>query len=326
MKLPSQAAQHLTAALAMAALAPSQALTQSVRLDGNGTIGQGIMRPRGISECVIVAPLHVVQGVATIHASVDGGAQMVFTLQQPHEDSDIAILTSRTPVRSRCVPWQVPSNLTDLLEDQSHTAVLRSREEDGGLSFTPVWIRSVTSRHVRVTPRESERLQSGMSGSQLLVNGRFVGMLQRVEPDSGIGLVIRTDVIERVVGGFFTAPRNQEPDLSAPPLGSPSNVVNLWVRTGQSVLLGDRHTSFGITRWYPGSSPQIRVQMNDDAPYMRAGSRLPFRDSRGECHIIYMRSEDTDPNRSGDERHGFAVVCTRKEGQENEDGILRRRP
>lgn len=311
MNVLSKFAQYLAAALAVAALSPSQALTQSVMLDGNGTIGQGIMRPRGINECAIVAPLHVVEDVATIHASVDGGAQMEFTLQQPYEDSDVAVLTSRTTVQSPCVPWQIPSNLTALLENPSHTAVLRARGPDGSLTFMPVWIRSVTSRDVRIAPRDSERLHSGMSGSQLLVDGKFAGMLQRVQPDSGIGYVIRTDAIERVVGEFFAAPRNREPDFSSPPLGAASTEVNLWLRTGQSVIVGDQHSSFGVLRFLAGT--RAHVQLNNEATYMVPGSRLPFRDSRGDCFIVYMRAEDPSSSRQDDERHGFSIVCNRKQ-------------
>jgi hypothetical protein len=165
-----------------------------------------------------------------------------------------------------------------------------------------------------------------MSGSQLLVNGQFAGMLQRVQPDSGTGYVVRADVIERVIGGFFTGPRNEDPDFSPPPLAVPSNEINLWLRRYESVMVGDQHTSFGIKE-YSGLGYSLQIQMNTDWHYMSPGQRMPFPDSRGECHIIYMRTDDPTPtpDRHGDERHGFAVVCNRKQEQPNAQGTLRRR-
>jgi hypothetical protein len=300
-----------TAIFAVAVL-PHHTIAQSVGIDANGTSGQGIMRPRGINECLIVAPLHVVENATPIHAVGDGGARAELNLLRPYAEADLAILDSRAAPVSECTRWRLPPNLQALLADPSSVAVLRSREADGSLSFVPVWIENVSSNHVQITPRESTRhLLSGMSGSQLLVNGEFPGMLLSVDPTDGHGRVVRSDIIDRLVGGFFTAPRNEDPDFSSPPLGAPVNDVNLWIRTNESVVLGDQNTSFGVITWH-GVFRRIQVQMNADQPHMNPGARLPFADSRGECHIIYMRTEDPDPNRDYDERHGFVVVCKRK--------------
>jgi hypothetical protein len=313
MNVLSKLAQYLAATLAVAALSPAQALTQSVMLDGNGTVGQGILRPRGISECLILSPLHVVNDVASIRAVGDGGAQTEVTLQHLYVEADLALLNSGSVPLSECAQWRIPPNLSALLADPSSTAVLRSREVDGSLSFAPVWIRRVSSNHVQITPREPVPLQSGMSGSQLLVNGHFAGMLLTVDPTDGNGQVLRSDAIDRLVGGFFTAPRNEDPDFSSPPLGTPVNEVNLWIPTRESVVLGDQNTSFGVLSWYPGTR-EILVQISDNQPFMNAGRQLPFPDSRGECHIIYIRTDDPNPSRDYDERHGFIVVCKRVTG------------
>jgi hypothetical protein len=316
---------YIVAAVFAVAALPHHTIAQSVGIDANGTSGQGIMRPRGINECLIVAPLHVVESATPIHAVGDGGARAELNLLKPYSDADLAILDSRTAPVSECTRWRLPPNLQAMLADPSSVAVLRSREADGSLSFVPVWIENVSSNHVQITPRESARhLLSGMSGSQLLVNGQFAGMLLSVDPTDGRGRVVRSDVVDRLVGGFFTAPRNEDPDFSSPALGTPINDVNLWIRTSESVVLGDENTSFGVATW-DGTSRWIRVQMNDDQPWMSAGTRFPFRDSRGECHIIYMRTEDPNPNRDYDERHGFVVLCKRKQEQQNEHGTLRRR-
>jgi hypothetical protein len=96
------------------------------------------------------------------------------------------------------------------------------------------------------------------------------------------------------------------------------------MRTYESVILGDQSTSFGVTN-YHSVGWDLQVQVNDEFHYLRPGKRLAFLDSRGDCYIIYMRTEDRNADRIGDERHGFAVVCNQKQEQPNAQGTLRRR-
>jgi hypothetical protein len=288
------------------AQAPLQA--QSVALRGPEVTGQGMARPRGIRECFVITPLHVVADAGSVRIVAEGGEEREAVLRQRYERWDLGILEPAAGAELDCAAWSVPANLPALLRDGSVVAVLRWVENDGSLSFEPVWIRNVGSDHITVAARDRP-LQAGMSGSQLLVGGAFTGVLLSVDPADGNGRVLRVDVMDRVVNGFFAPARNREPDTSAAPLGVPASEPNLWLRVEQSVLLGDRNTSFGILHYQPIAA-FLNVRMNDQEFTMDAGTRLPFPDSRGECHIIYMRTDDPDRDRDGEERHGFAVVCT----------------
>ncbi len=302
-------------ALLLAALSLAPAATHAqvfqLELEGRQQRGQGYARPRGPGECLIVAPLHVVSdSLSAITATAENGVSGEARILDQNERADVAILKFSGSGAVECPDWKIPQDLSARLSDASLNAVLRVREGDQIRSI-PVWIRSVGSTEVTITPRlPGDYFAAGMSGGQLLVAGAFGGILlstERTRDDarrsSETARVLRSDALERLLSAMFarTAPRELGSRPPAP-LGVPSNEPDLWLRRGESVVLGDQNSGFGILR---DSYAHITVS-RDGAPWgMSPGTRYEFKDSRGECYIIYLRAEVT----TGGKRHGFAIRC-----------------
>jgi hypothetical protein len=282
---------------------------QSYELRGRQQIGQGLARPRSASECLIVAPLHVVADNPSITATGESNAPADVRVIRQYDGADIAILQFTGTQTVNCPAWKIPTDLSARLGDASVNAVLRVRNADA-ISSIPVWIRRVDAEYVTITPRLSDdHFASGMSGGQLLVEGVFAGILLSSEPvrsDSRVASesvrVLRSDVLDRLISGFFTGtPVEGIGNRPPAPLGVPSNEPDLWLRIGQSVVLGDHNTGFGMLRdWGRGN---IDVIFNGALRGMSPGTRIEFPDSRGQCIIIYLRTES-------DGRAAFAIRCS----------------
>jgi hypothetical protein len=286
--------------LCIAATVSSSAYAQSVALQGEN-VGQGITRPRGAADCFIVTPLHVLGKSAQVIATTEGGVTTEAEPRQKYESADLVVLAFDPNPAFPCPEWNVPENLDDVLAGGATSAVLRQRAENGGIAFIPVWITNVTRETIRVTPRETNgRIMSGMSGSQLIVNGQFAGILRSVGDDGRTGLVMRSDNVVRVLGNFFTGRMS--------PMAS--DAVNLTLKRGESTVLGDQHTVFGYA---DGKGPLgIYVRMNGESHEMGPGTRLPFPDSRRNCVVILIRFAEVQGISWGGEKADFRVACTPK--------------
>jgi hypothetical protein len=134
-----------------------------------------------------------------------------------------------------------------------------------------------------------------MSGGQLLVNGEFAGMLLSTERAASLRgtagdevRVLRSDVLDRIVRDAFVGPPTEGlGNRPPPPLGSASTESDLEMRRGETVVLGDQNTAFGVREVYPGNG--ITVHVNGNSMDMVAGSRISFPDSRGDCFIMFLR-------------------------------------
>jgi hypothetical protein len=282
---------------------------QSYELRGRQQIGQGLARPRGAGECLIVAPLHVVADNPSITATGENNAPADVRVIRQYDGADIAILQFTGTQTVNCPAWKTPTDLSARLADASVNAVLRVRNADA-ISSIPVWIRRVDAEYVTITPRlPDDHFVAGMSGGQLLVEGVFAGILLSTEPtrndDRGASesvRVLRSDVLDRLISGFFTGtPVEGIGNRPPAPLGVPSNEPDLWLRIGQSVVLGNQNTGFGMLRdWGRGN---IDVIFNGALRGMSPGTRIEFPDSRGQCVIIYLRTET-------DGRAAFAIRCS----------------
>ncbi len=165
--------------------------------------GTGILRERA-GDCIALTPYHVVARAFEI--TVVGPQRLVSkaTLLSKYEgDLDLAFLKVSEP-RFPCPPqWDEGKDLDDVLDEASEGEV-ESVEEDG----------SRTRRRVRLVRREKTRigvrpidphdeLFQTLSGSILTIRGRPVGMLMRVETDSGMGEVLRLDHLSNVIRSHF---------------------------------------------------------------------------------------------------------------------------
>lgn len=291
------------AALCAMALVPSVSRAQSVGLqvsDAGDATGQGITRPRNPVDCFIVTPLHVIGASASMQVTGEGGVKTLATRIARYEAADLAVLSFVPSPAFPCPEWNVPENLGELLVSGATSAVLRHRQGPGNVALTPVWITSVDRETIRVSPREQGgQIDSGMSGSQLIVNGQLAGIVLRVEKDGRIGIVMRSDNVVRVLGNFFTT-RNS-------PVAS--DAVNLRLIKGESTVLGDQYTAFG---YYDDNGRMgIEVRLNGEKHLMSAGMRLPFPDSRGNCFVILIRYE-LSPFNSNRDAADFRIACTPK--------------
>jgi hypothetical protein len=231
----------------------------------------------------------------------EGGITTEAKASERYESADLAVLEFDSNPAFPCPEWNIPENLDDVLAAGAASAVLRERTADGGIAFTPVWITNVTRETIRVSPRDANgEIKSGMSGSQLMVNGIFVGILRTIGDNGRTGFVIRSDVAVRVLGNFFTGRMSP----------AASDAVNLTLTRGRSTVLGDQNTVFG---YYAGHGPLgIYVRMNGISHEMGPGTRLPFPDSRRNCVIILMKFEEVQGIARGGERADFRVACTPK--------------
>jgi hypothetical protein len=122
--------------------------------------------------------------------------------------------------------------------------------------------------------------------------------------------VIRSDALDLILSGMIAHPAPQVPLGSRPPapLGVASSQPDLWLRRGESVVLGDQNHGFGILR---DDHDNLTVS-RDGGPWgMSPGTRYEFPDSRGECSITYLRAETFN----GKKRHAFAIRCIPKHSQ-----------
>lgn len=98
----------------------------------------------------------------------------------------------------------------------------------------------------------------------------------------------------------------------AAPLKTATADADLWLRTGQTVRLGNSQHFFGVRQWGWGiniDTLSISVALDGESHRLYAGSRLEVSLPSGTCYLSYMGTEDRDPEREGDERHGFALAC-----------------
>jgi hypothetical protein len=318
------------AACACASIVSVPAHGQSYELRGGQQIGQGLARPRGAGECLIVAPLHVVADHPSITAIGESNAPADVRVIRQYDGADIAILQFTGTRTVNCPAWTIPADLSARLSDASVSAVLRVRNADA-ITSIPVWIRRVDAEYVTITPRlPDDHFAAGMSGGQLLVNGVFAGILLSTESVRNDGRVasesarvLRSDVLDRLISGFFTGTPPVESLGNRPPapLGEPSSEPDLWLRVGQSVVLGDRNTVFALRDGcielpgrvggypQPGTIPACNnnphISVNGRMFGYGPGARIEFPDSRGQCFIIYLRGEGSGQSR----RYAFAIRC-----------------
>jgi hypothetical protein len=302
---------------ACALLLPASTGAQTYELRGRQQIGQGLARPRG-AECLIVAPLHVVVDSLAITATGEDGTPVDVRVIREYNRADVAILQFTGPRAGHCPEWNIPSDLSVRLSDASVSAVLRVRNGDA-ITSIPVWIRRADNEYVTITPRLSDdHFSAGMSGGQLLVNGVFAGILlstELIREDGRVSSesvrVLRSDVLDRLIDGFFTGPPPIEEAGNRPPapLGVPSDEPDLWLPTGRTVVLGDQNTAFAVSQAYVG---WLAIRINGEPNQMPAGSRFSFPDSRGDCFIMYLRTDDPGGKLDGTERHAFAIRCNPK--------------
>lgn len=174
---------------------------------GDDTFGQGWLFLDAAGKCRIATPRHVVEradGSLSSPDLLDSFGRLHATgspVIAVDEALDLAFLTVRGAIakegcsrdRLRATPLQpiidsikqATLEITTPTERQSLTVAFRalSRDEQGG-------------KIIALSPTDaSASFQKGMSGGTIMHNGRPIAMLLEVDPDEGMGVALRYDVI-----------------------------------------------------------------------------------------------------------------------------------
>ncbi|UHS59191.1 hypothetical protein [Agrobacterium vaccinii] len=196
------------AAVALSGLEPMPASAETVLLSrGDDTFGQGWLFLDASGACRIATPKHVVERADGSLSSPDllDSVGRLHPTSSPvtakDEALDLAFLTVRGTIakdgcsrdRVRKTPLepiinsikQATLEITTPTERQSLTVAVRalSRDAEGG-------------KIIALSPSDaSASFQKGMSGGTVMFNGRPIAMIFEVDPDEGIGIALRYDVI-----------------------------------------------------------------------------------------------------------------------------------
>lgn len=188
--------------------------------------GQGYTRLRG-TECLVITPAHVVydeeKQVARYPIVVQDGsdtarhdpAQGIRPLSLPDGTLEKVAYFTVDNV-APCAPFHEVPDLGRTLE-QSTKAVLRVKEEGGGVTNIPVDIANYNNNAIYIRPeKQGDTIHMGLSGSQLLIEGRRAGMLLAVQADlpDMMGVVARIDALNKVIAINFSL---YPPFLTSPP-------------------------------------------------------------------------------------------------------------
>lgn len=221
--------------------------------------GQGLLRARG-GECFAITPQHVVGLGGTELSVVNAERTRAPAEQLSNFGDDIAVIRVAAQGRLTCGRgWQSSESLGPLLSEAVRLGrqgtLLRVRPT-GGLESHAVRFSALEGRHVEVQliTQHSDAFE-GLSGSQLLLDGRQVGMV--LSTLQGTLRAYRQDALERLVGDFFAvgAPRlpadahpletrqgrvivtARTPLREAP---SPWSPTLRWLEVGQSIELSGK--------------------------------------------------------------------------------------
>jgi len=198
----------LLAVLGSCGIASAPAIAETVLLSrGDNSFGQGWLFLDASGSCRIATPRHVVEREDGSLSSPDllDSFGRLYPTNSPviatDETLDLAFLTVRGAIakegcsrdRVRQTPLQpiidnikqATLEITTPTERQSLTVAFRalSRDAEGG-------------KIIAVSPVDaSASFQKGMSGGTVMHNGRPIAMLFEVDPDEGMGVALRYDVI-----------------------------------------------------------------------------------------------------------------------------------
>lgn len=239
--------------------------------------GQGTLRARG-GECFAITPQHVVGlglGLGVINADRTRAPAEALT----DFGDDIAVIRVEAEGRLTCdTSWPRGESMDERL----HTAVAKGREgvilrvrETGGVESLAVRFTALDGRYIEAIPLIPDRdAFKGVSGSQLLLDGRPVGMVLSIEIEGGTIRAYRQDALDRRISEFFAVgnPRMPTNVLPREPRRgrviatvrtavrqepTPWSPVLRWLEVGQSVeLLG----KIAGRPWWQISEGYVRVR------------------------------------------------------------------
>ena len=194
----------------------------------DGSFGQGWLHVAQDGRCQVAMPAHVVPKSGTgIAMDATGREYEIGTAVHPDPEVDFALMTVPVPRGTICSASRLGSS--DL---QRRIANLQSAAlayiDAGERRTMPVQLvaaavdASAGSILAFRPAMAGDHFQQGMSGSIILADdGTMIAMLTDVDPDSGIGIALRFDVIRRLAG-------------QAPPVAGDAPAMAIVVETGMT--------------------------------------------------------------------------------------------
>jgi hypothetical protein len=184
-----------------------------------GEHGQALLLSR-LGACYAVTPAHVMGD--DLFATLVGAS-----LAAPQGDADLlqafgydlALLRTTGAITAQCGGRLRDIPQLDSVLARASTGVVSSVNPDGSVTRRNVTINDVGLVNVRLRPRnESDQLFKGLSGSLVLAGEQPIGILMRVDPESGEGTALRYDRALETLRPFFAAPgaTAAKPEAAAP--------------------------------------------------------------------------------------------------------------
>lgn len=233
--------------------------------------GAGLLRPRG-SDCLVIAPSHVVGNADSITLVADLRVQGSAELLRRFPGDDLALLRVANTPNLSCREWRTSDTLNVTLRSLTD-GVLKRRRADGGMAQMPVYVIGYNDQTIEIAPRlPSDAIVRTMSGSTLYLGGELAGMLDSVSGTRGI--VARIDRMYATMQSFLAA--------AGPPL-TPNDRIRT---TTDHLSLGSftipNRTGGGVIR---RASLTMTIENRTREPVRLALERNGQRDELGDAKV-----------------------------------------
>lgn len=210
-------------------------------------VGQGILL-QSDGSCFVVVPTHVLMDAQKATVTLNNGTIRSAVLIGQYEP-DISILKLLRPAPTCTVP---NGENQDFLFTQIAVAEMSVLFESGLQRNHKMKIEAVNEKFFLVRPTEdSTKIRQGMSGAVVKSNGAPIGQLQTVDPETGMGKVIRFDyllaVSEPILDRDYLE-NNSNPPNNLPKLLSHSLRTDL-ISAGQVDKIFERNSQAGVSLW-----------------------------------------------------------------------------
>ena len=207
--------------------------------------GQGVLF-KYRDDCYAVIPTHVLANdiFASLHGSSKkagmGDADLIESFGY-----DLSLMYLSGSLSKSCqYRYNRHIDLNRLLSESAH-ATISTVNEDQTVSRRNVRVDDTGLLYLRVTPtREMDQLYKGLSGSLVTIEGQAVGMLMKVDPETGAGSVLRFDRIVETLAPYF----------------SNSQYSNVKASPEQTQVSSQKLKGFKVTEWSaPATGAALRA-------------------------------------------------------------------
>lgn len=264
----------------MLAIATSARADLSLAFVRSGEDGQAILLRR-FADCYAVLPGHVL-GDSDFASFVGAGAEMSLgdgDLLRTF-GYDLAILRVSGSLAQRCGDSLRTRPDLERVLARNAVAVVHSVMPDGSIVRRRSTVVDLDLVNLRLTSDSGEGFFKGLSGSVVTIDGKPVGFLMKVDPESGQGVALRYDRAIETIRPFFAAKSSSEGTGDGS--GVPSR--HGGVRSQKSVhdlaaaRNGGRIASWSVEPLDGGHRAAMLIDSEEDAAttWLAATGRMPI--------------------------------------------------